>query len=58
MLELQARDPDVAIVWRAFELLTDPVPTLDPDGDYLHKVWAASVYPLAEHLGIDIKGLS
>jgi predicted DsbA family dithiol-disulfide isomerase len=42
-------------VWRAFELRPDPVPTLDPNGDYLHKVWGSSVYPLAERLGIDIK---
>jgi predicted DsbA family dithiol-disulfide isomerase len=31
------------------------VPTLDPNGDYLHRVWGSSVYPLAERLGIDIK---
>ena len=29
------KDPNVAIVWRAFELRPDPVPTLDPNGDYL-----------------------
>jgi predicted DsbA family dithiol-disulfide isomerase len=53
--ELGEKDPNVAIVWRAFELRPDPVPTLDPNGDYLHRVWASSVYPLAEHLGVDIK---
>ena len=42
-------------MWRAFELRPDPVPTLDPNGDYLHKVWGSSVYPLAERLGMDIK---
>jgi predicted DsbA family dithiol-disulfide isomerase len=31
------------------------VPTLDPDGEYLHNVWGSSVYPIAERLGIDIK---
>jgi predicted DsbA family dithiol-disulfide isomerase len=31
------------------------VPTLDPNGDYLHRVWGSSVYPLAEQLGVDIK---
>ena len=55
MRELEEKDPNVAIVWRAFELRPDPVPTLDPNGDYLHRVWGSSVYPLAEHLGIDIK---
>jgi predicted DsbA family dithiol-disulfide isomerase len=53
--ELGEKDPDVAIVWRAFELRPDPVPTLDPNGEYLHRVWGSSVYPLAENLGIDIK---
>jgi predicted DsbA family dithiol-disulfide isomerase len=53
--ELEKKDPEVAIVWRAFELRPDPVPTLDPNGDYLHTVWDSSVYPLAENLGIDIK---
>jgi predicted DsbA family dithiol-disulfide isomerase len=31
------------------------VPTLDPKGEYLHKLWGSAVYPLAEQLGIDIK---
>jgi predicted DsbA family dithiol-disulfide isomerase len=31
------------------------VPTLDPNGGYLHTVWGSSVYPLAERLGVDIK---
>ena len=55
MRELGETDPTVAIVWRAFELRPEPVPTLDPNGDYLHRVWGSSVYPLAEQLGIDIK---
>jgi predicted DsbA family dithiol-disulfide isomerase len=53
--ELGEKDPGVVIVWRAFELRPDPVPTLDPNGEYLHRVWGSSVYPLAENLGIDIK---
>lgn len=55
MRELGEKDPNVAIVWRAFELRPDPVPTLDPSGDYLHRVWGSSVYPLADRLGLDIK---
>ena len=55
MRELGEKDPDVAIVWRAFELRPEPVPTLDPNGDYLQRVWASSVYPLAEQLGVNIK---
>lgn len=37
----------VEIDWRAFELRPDPAPTLDPDGEYLHRVWNQSVYPMA-----------
>ena len=43
------------IVWRAFELRPEPVPTLDPNGEYLRTVWSSSVYPLAERLNIGIK---
>jgi predicted DsbA family dithiol-disulfide isomerase len=53
--ELAEKDPDVAIVWRAFELRPEPVPTLDPNGEYLHSVWGNSVYPLAQQMGVDIK---
>lgn len=48
-------DPEVEIVWRAFELRPEPVPALDPKGDYLQKAWTNSVYPLAERLGIRMK---
>ncbi len=43
------------VVWRAFELRPEPVPTLDPQGDYLQRVWRDSVYPLAERLGVTMK---
>ena len=55
MRELEEKDPNVVIVWRAFELRPDPVPTLDPDGEYLHRVWGSSVYPLSQQLAVDIK---
>ncbi len=45
----------VEVDWRAYELRPDPVPTLDPDGDYLHRVWNASVYPMAEALGMKLR---
>jgi predicted DsbA family dithiol-disulfide isomerase len=45
----------VEIVWRAFELRPEPVPTLDPNGEYLRTVWSSSVYPLAERLNIRMK---
>ncbi len=43
------------VVRRAFELRPDPVPTLDPKGEYLTRVWRDSVYPLAEQLGMAIR---
>jgi predicted DsbA family dithiol-disulfide isomerase len=45
----------VEVVWRAFELRPEPVPTLDPNGDYLQRAWSTSVYPLAESLGVTMK---
>lgn len=55
MHELTRTDPDVRVAWRAFELRPDPVPTLDPGGDYLRSAWANSVYPLAERLGVTMQ---
>ena len=42
-------------MWRAFELRPEPVPTLDPAGEYLTRVWRDGVYPLAERLGVVMK---
>ena len=53
--ELVRSDPAIEVVWRAFELRPDPVPTLDPKGEYLRRAWANSVYPLAERVGITMK---
>ena len=55
MHELQRAEPGVEVVWRAFELRPDPVPTLDPAGDYLQTAWKNSVYPMADKLGITMK---
>lgn len=44
----------VEVDWRAYELRPDPIPTLDPDGDYLHRVWNASVYPMARSLSMTL----
>lgn len=44
----KAFDGTVNLQWRAFELRPNPVPTLDPDGEYLHSTWERSVYPMAE----------
>lgn len=37
----------VKVRWRAYELRPDPVPTLDPNGEYLRRVWGQAVYPMA-----------
>ena len=46
---------EVTIDWRAFELRPDPVPTLDPDGEYLYRVWGQSVYPMAGSRGMELR---
>ncbi|MGH8728964.1 MAG: DsbA family oxidoreductase [Burkholderiales bacterium] len=43
------------VYWHAFELRPEPVPTLDPDGEYLHRVWDQSVYPMARQRGMTLK---
>ncbi|HEX6323836.1 MAG TPA: DsbA family oxidoreductase [Vicinamibacterales bacterium] len=53
--ELLRDAPDVDVIWRAFELRPNTVPPLDPNAEYLHRVWDASVYPLAEKLGVTMK---
>jgi predicted DsbA family dithiol-disulfide isomerase len=45
----------IEIDWRAFELRPEPTPTLDPDGEYLHRVWKQSVYPMAEERGLTLR---
>jgi predicted DsbA family dithiol-disulfide isomerase len=53
--ELVRTEQGVDVVWRAFELRPDPVPTLEPGGEYLRRAWRDSVYPLAERMGITMK---
>lgn len=45
----------VEVEHRAYELRPYPVPTLDPDGEYLHNVWNAAVYPIANSLGMTLR---
>ena len=49
------RGDRLEIEWRAFELRPEPVPTLDPDGEYLHRVWNQSVYPMARERGMTLR---
>src|SRR5436305_12071715 len=37
-----------------FELRPYPNTTLRPEGDYLQRAWAQSVYPLARRMGVPI----
>lgn len=45
----------LGVWWRAFELRPEPVPTLDPAGDYLRNAWARSVYPMAQRRSMNLK---
>jgi predicted DsbA family dithiol-disulfide isomerase len=38
-----------------FELRPYPNPTLRPEGDYLQRAWANSVYPIARQMGVPIQ---
>lgn len=54
-IEELKRDRDVEVQVWPFELRPDPVPTLRPQDEYLPRVWNASVYPMAERLGVHMK---
>lgn len=45
---------DVEVEWMPFELRPEPAPTLRPEGDYLQRAWADSVYPTAQRMGVSI----
>lgn len=51
-IEELKRDWDVEVRIRPFELRPDPVPTLRPEDEYLPRVWDASVYPMADRVGV------
>lgn len=55
LAELKQREPDIIVNWRAFELRPDPVPMLEPGGEYLTNVWRNHVYPLAKKMNFDMK---
>ena len=48
-------DADVEVVWQPFELRPYPAATLDPDGEYLHRIWNSVVYPMAEERAMVLK---
>ena len=45
---------DVVVECMPFELRPYPSETLRPDGSYLQKAWAQSVYPIARRMGVPI----
>ncbi|AUN95962.1 DsbA family oxidoreductase [Pseudazoarcus pumilus] len=45
---------DLEIRWRAFELRPEPVPTLEPRGEYLRHAWKHHVYPMAKERGMEL----
>jgi predicted DsbA family dithiol-disulfide isomerase len=47
----------IEIDWRSFELRPEPEPTLDPNAEYLHRVWNQSVYPMAQERGLHMMKL-
>ena len=55
MHKLVESEPDVELIWRAFELRPEPVPMIDPQSEYLRRVWSDSVSPLAERLGVTMR---
>jgi predicted DsbA family dithiol-disulfide isomerase len=48
------RGKDVEVEWMPFELRPEPHPTLRPEGDYLQRAWAQSVYPIARRMSVPI----
>ena len=53
--ELVSLDRGIKTRWRSFELRPEPVPTLEPDGDYLVSAWQNHVYPLAAKMKMNLK---
>jgi len=45
----------IQVVWRAFELRPDPIPTLAPQGEYLRTTWERAVYPMAKERGVTLR---
>ena len=45
----------VIIEYYPFELRPEPVPTLEPLGEYLLTTWSRSVYPMGKHYGMFIR---
>jgi predicted DsbA family dithiol-disulfide isomerase len=53
--ELAETEKDIRMIWRAFELRPEPAPLPDATSDYFKTMWAQSIYPLADKLGVKMK---
>lgn len=51
----EAYGDEVEVDHRAYELRPYPAPSLDPDGEYLHRVWDSAVYPISNTLGMTMR---
>jgi predicted DsbA family dithiol-disulfide isomerase len=45
----------LVIEWHAFELRPDPIPLIEPDGEYIKRIWLDAVYPLAAERHVKMK---
>jgi predicted DsbA family dithiol-disulfide isomerase len=41
--------------WHAFELRPDPIALIEPDGEYITRIWLDAVYPLAAERNVKVK---
>ncbi|WP_139488490.1 DsbA family oxidoreductase [Brevibacillus dissolubilis] len=53
-LEQAIQGKDVEVEWMPYELRSYPAETLRVEDEYLPRVWKDSVYPMAEHYGVNI----
>ncbi|MFC0397927.1 DsbA family protein [Paraburkholderia rhizosphaerae] len=45
----------LVIEWHAFELRPTPIPLIEPDGEYITRIWLNAVYPLAAERNVKVK---
>ena len=43
------------LVWRAYQLRKEGPPRLDPQGEVMTKGWRATIYPMADRLGLALR---
>ena len=57
--ELERLKEDLAgrlqVDWQPYELRPEPEPTLDPGGEYLHRIWNSAVYPMARERRLELR---